>query len=562
MSLKLRLYQAAAITALYEHLRTREDNPCIVIPTAGGKSLIMATICQDAVEKWEGRVLVLAHVKELLTQIHDELKTLAPHLEVGMYSAGLKRRDTKEPVLIAGIQSVYKRAQELGHFDLIIIDEAHLIPTEGEGRYRSFLEAAKEVNPNLRIIGLTATPYRMKSGMICDENNILNEICYEAKVRTLMDDGFLCKLRGKAGRQKVDLSEISIRAGEFVAGELESYMNEQRRIETACDEILKYTEDRKAVLVFACGIAHARAITHYLRQHLFQNVGMIFGTTPNEQRDEITAAFKEGRKKFLVNVNVLTTGFNVPHIDCIALLRPTMSPGLFYQMVGRGFRINEGKENCLILDFGGNTMRHGPVDAIEVSHARRRGGKREDNEAPVKVCPECQELIHSGFIECPECGFLFPEKESKHDAEATDLNILSDIVPEEYTEEFEIHGVTCSVWTKAGAGPETPETMRVDYSYGVYQTISEWICLEHEGYARQKARTWWKRRSKAPVPERIAEAVQIFNEGGLAETIALRLKYKRSERFPSIDAYALGDVPEWELSAISLEGLDYKEVEF
>jgi len=562
MSLKLRLYQEAAITALYGHLRSRKDNPCIVIPTAGGKSLIMAKICQDAVEKWGGRVLVLAHVKELLSQIHEELGTLAPHLKVGMYSAGLKRRDTTEPIIIAGIQSVHRRAEELGPFDLVIVDEAHLIPIEGEGRYRSFIESAMEINPDLRVIGLTATPYRMKSGMICDENNILNQVCYEANVRTLMDDGFLCKLRGKAGRQKVDVSEIAIRAGEFVAGELESYMNEQGRIEKACDEIMIHTENRKAVLIFGCGIAHAKAITRYLRRQLFQNVGMIFGTTPNEQRDEITAAFKEGRKKFLVNVNVLTTGFNVPHIDCIALLRPTMSPGLFYQMVGRGFRISEGKENCMVLDFGGNTLRHGPIDSIEMTQMRRRSNKREDNPAPVKVCPSCQEFISSGCMECPECGYVFPEKESDHDAEATDLNILSEPTPDVYTVDHDVLKVSCKVWAKAGADLEAPKTMRVDYSYGIYKTISEWICLEHDGYARQKARRWWKQRSNAPIPERAAVAVQIFIEGGLAETKGIRLKHKKGEEFPTISAYSIGDIPPWELSEISLEGLDYQEVDF
>src|SRR4051812_24190781 len=128
----LRPYQAAAQAAVYGHLRAHDDNPCVVIPTGGGKSPLIAAICHDAVQLWGGRVLVLAHVKELLEQIADKLRAICPELTFGVYSAGLKRRDREHPVIVAGIQSVYRRACELGPFDLIIVDEAHLIPPDGD----------------------------------------------------------------------------------------------------------------------------------------------------------------------------------------------------------------------------------------------------------------------------------------------------------------------------------------------------------------------------------------------------------------------------------------------
>ena len=143
----LRPYQEAAKAAVYEHLRTRDDNPCVVIPTAGGKTPIMASICKDAVGPWNGRVLILAHVKELLEQATEKLNVICPEVKFGVYSAGLKRRDTEHSVIIAGIQSVYKRACELDAFDLIIIDEAHMIPPDGEGMYQQFLADAKVINP-------------------------------------------------------------------------------------------------------------------------------------------------------------------------------------------------------------------------------------------------------------------------------------------------------------------------------------------------------------------------------------------------------------------------------
>ena len=174
----LRPYQEATKAAVYDHIRKRADNPCVVIPTGGGKTPVMASICKDAVTLWNGRVLILAHVKELLEQSADKLQAVCPELKFGIYSAGLKRRDTQQSVIVAGIQSVFRRACELDAFDLIIVDEAHMIPPEGDGMYQQFLAEARIVNPDVRIIGMTATPYRMKDGLICTPEHFLNHPDY------------------------------------------------------------------------------------------------------------------------------------------------------------------------------------------------------------------------------------------------------------------------------------------------------------------------------------------------------------------------------------------------
>ena len=162
--LTLRPYQQEAIAAVYRYLREHDDNPVVVIPTAGGKTPLLATICKDTVTRWNGRVLILAHVKELLEQAADKLRAVCPEVKFGVYSAGLKRRDTEHAVIVAGIQSVYRRAGELDAFNLIICDECHLLPLDGDGMYRQFLAEAKAVNPQVRVIGLTATPFRLDSG--------------------------------------------------------------------------------------------------------------------------------------------------------------------------------------------------------------------------------------------------------------------------------------------------------------------------------------------------------------------------------------------------------------
>ncbi|MCE9530368.1 MAG: DEAD/DEAH box helicase, partial [Planctomycetes bacterium] len=357
--MELRPYQRAASEAVYAHLRVRDDNPCVVIPTAGGKTPVIASICKDAVSLWQGRVLILAHVKELLEQAADKLRAICSEVKFGIYSAGLQRRETARDVIIAGIQSVYKRACDLDAFDLVVIDECHLIPPDGDGMYRQFLAEAKVVNPNLRVIGFTATPFRLKTGSICTPEGFLNHICFEVGIRELIRDGYLCPLITKAGILKPDTDRLHIRGGEYVAGEAEEMMDQDNLVEAACTEIVVHTNNRNAVLIFASGVMHGEHLVETLKSKHEIDCGFVTGETPSGERDALLARFKAGSLKYLCNVNVLTTGFDAPNIDCVALVRPTLSPGLYYQMVGRGFRLHPSKANCLVLDFGGNVMRHG-----------------------------------------------------------------------------------------------------------------------------------------------------------------------------------------------------------
>ncbi len=536
-TITLRPYQTEAVGAVYEHLRTRDDNPCVVIPTAGGKTPVMATICRDAVGQWNGRVLILAHVKELLEQAVEKLHAMAPDLwrQIGVYSAGLKSRDTEHLIIVAGVQSVYRRAAELDRFDLVLIDEAHMIPPDGDGMYRTFLAEARVVNPNVRLIGLTATPFRMTTGMICGAGNLLNEVCYEVSVRELIVQGYLCPLKTKAGRRKVDTSGLHIRGGEFIAGEVEALMDDDSLVRDACREIVEHTANRHSVLIFAAGIQHAQHVQRVLAE-LGQKCGFVCGETLAFDRAQTLKRFRDGGLKYLVNVNVLTTGFDAPNIDCVALLRPTNSPGLYYQMVGRGFRLHPGKADCLVLDFGGNILRHGPVDDLQVKDRSGAGG-----EAPAKECPQCQAVIHAAYATCPECGYEFPPPErQRHDRQASTDSILSGEVTET---EYEVTDVYYTVHVKRGAPEDHPRSMRVDYRVGFSDYRSEWVCFEHTGYARAKAEVWWRARSNEPVPETAEEAVEICQAGGIAETKAITIRSVAGEKFDRITDYQLGPIP-------------------
>lgn len=541
MSIILRPYQQDAVNAVYGHLQDAADNPCVVIPTGGGKTPVIATICRDAVQWWNGRVLVLSHVKELLEQTVDKLRRICPDIGIGVYSAGLRRKDLGYSVTVAGIQSIYKRACELDKIDLIIVDEAHMIPPDGEGMYRQFLADAKVVNPDVRMIGLTATPFRMKSGSIATTDGFLNTICYKIGVKELINQGFLSVVRSKAGTEKVDTESLHVRGGEFVASEVEAMMGEGRVVEGACQEIIRYTADRAACLIFTAGIDHGRQVVAMMKVYGIE-CGFLDANTAPLERAGILSRFQTGELKYLANVNILTTGFDAPHIDCIALLRPTMSPGLYYQMVGRGFRLHPGKNDCLVLDFAGNVERHGPVDQLDAWEV----GPKKPGTAPVKECPNCHSHVAAAALTCPECGYLFPvEEKPKHVETATTAGVISG---QETIEEYAVSAVTYRVHEKCGAPPGSPRTMRVDYQVSFWEWKSEWICVEHDGFAGQKAASWWNKRCKWPMPRNAEGAVVIAESGGLAPCASISVRSIDGEKFDRIISYGLGPIP-------SLEGV-------
>lgn len=570
MTLTLRDYQEQAVNAIYGALRERDDNPVAVLPTAAGKTPCIARICLDATTTWNGRVLVLAHVKELLEQAVKHLQKADPALEktVGVYSAGLGKREVGFPITVAGIQSVYKRACELGPLDLIICDEVHLVPTEGDGMYRTFLADAKLVNPRVRLVGFTATPYRMKTGMICAPENLFNHVCHETGVKELIARGFLCDLKSRAGSTAVDTSGLHVVAGEFANDEVEALMDTKALVESAVKDILRAVavEKRRSILVFAAGVEHGGHVAKQLREQTGCEVGEVYGDTPAEERSSLIAKFKSGELQFLVNVNVLSIGFDAPNVDCVCLLRPTMSPGLYYQQVGRSFRIHPDKKYALVLDFAGNVLRHGPVDLLR-PEAKRQGS----GDAPSKVCPgykcscgaivdgyaarcsscdaviplgvdRCNAIVHAAYRTCPECGYTFPAPGKKHGTRHGTESVLSEAsTPVEH----EVERTSYSVHTKRDGDPLAPKTMRVTYSIkgNLSTLISEWVCVEHGGFARNKAESWWRSRSDHPCPKTAVEAVEQANEGGLAE--ASKITVVKEGKFDRVVSWDLGPKPAW-----------------
>lgn len=504
-----RPYQRDAIEAVWNYFRGHsEGNPLVVVPTGGGKSIILAALCQrihaiDATQK----ILVMTHVRELVEQNAAKLEAMTEWGRVGVYCAGVGRKELQYPITVASVQSIANAIDKIGHVNLIIVDECHLIPKSGEGRYRKVIDALTKINPKIRIVGLSATPYRMNSGMLHKgDGRIFHDIAVNVGVQDLIDQKYLSPVRSKGARSEIDTSKVHVRGGEFVASELQDAVEDEDLAQRTCEEIATQSEGRKSILVFCSGIDHATMICGKLEEQGIES-RCVFGHTPKIERDSIIKEFREGRLRCVVNVGVLTTGFDAPSLDCIVLLRPTMSPGLYYQMIGRGLRIAPGKKDCLVLDFAGNIMRHGPIDAL-ASSGKSEVAKlgEEDKEPLLRICPQCLEFVAIQSKDCPECGFTFPIiEELKHEAVASEAAVLSrDVRPIEIEVDrvrYEKH-----ISKKSGIA-----SMKVTYEHNFFEEISEYICLEHGGFAAKKARDWWRHRLVHPtnqVPSDVDAAVR------------------------------------------------------
>ncbi|MCP5428571.1 MAG: DEAD/DEAH box helicase family protein [Chromatiaceae bacterium] len=503
--MQLRSYQREAIDALYDYFQENDGNPLLVLPTAAGKSVIIGAFIRELMERWPGqRVLMLTHVKELIAQNARKLATLWPEAPLGVYSASLNSRDIWDPIIFAGIQSVHKKARQLGRFDLVIIDECHLVSVKSSGMYRKFIADMRAMNPAVKIIGLTATNFRTGTGDITHGDDALfTDVAYEVGLLDLLQQGYICRLISKRMAGEVDTSALHVRQGEFVQKEVKDLVDRRELIELALDEVMQYGGERRAWLIFCAGVDHA----YHVKDALIERgiaAECVTGKTPKPERDRIIEDYKAGNLRAITNCDVLTTGFDAPATDLLVFLRPTHSPGLYVQMMGRGMRLSPetGKENCLVLDFAGNVIRHGPVDQV-----RAWIPKNSDRQAaPVKTCPVCSAIVAASARICLECDHEFPIEESeKHSANASTASVLSDEIEKKARHEtHRITGVEYYLHEKPGK----PTSLRVEYYAGWLCVAKDWVCLEHGGYARAKACSWWRKRSSTgSIPATTDEAL-------------------------------------------------------
>ena len=340
MAFELRDYQREAVDGLYNYWASKAgDNPLVVAPTGSGKTAILAQVIKDAMSYPDTRVLVVTHVKELLEQGASGLLKLYPEADYGIYSAGLKQKVLNKPITFAGIQSVWKRAYDMVPApDLVLIDEAHLLPKNTETRYNRFIADLKICNPDVKVVGLTATPYRLDTGYLHKgKGAIFDGIAHDIPVSMLMDQGYLSPVISKGGIKQIDLSGVGKRGGEFIESELATAASDPELVESTVREIVTLADKRKSWLVFSSGVNHAHLLADEFEKY-FVDVGVVTGSDSSAVREKTIADFKSGKLQCLINVNVLTTGFDHPGVDCVCLVRATASCGLYIQCIGRGKR--------------------------------------------------------------------------------------------------------------------------------------------------------------------------------------------------------------------------------
>lgn len=475
----LRPYQQRSIDQLYSWFEANASgHPCLVLPTGSGKSHVIAALVKDAVQTYKGtRILMLTHSKELITQNLEKLSHHWNDAPVGVYSASLKQRDLDQPIIFAAIQSVRNRADEIGHIDLCIVDEAHAINHGQTGGYRKLIAALSEINPHLRVVGLTASPYRLGHGMIHKGDDVLfDDIIEPVSIEQLVNNKFLAPLRSKHTQLTYSTAGIKKSGGEFVAGELERAVDTADNNERVVRETIERAQGRRSILVFCAGVSHAQHIADLFAQH-GESSACVTGDTLLDERDRIIAQFKTGAIRVLTNVNVLTTGFDHTGIDCIVFLRPTTSPGLYYQMAGRGLRVDPAKDDCLVLDFAGNVSRHGPITAIQPP---RKAGKGT-GEMATKQCPECSEIVLVTAQQCPSCQYQFTDGKEKKILSLHDDDIMG-LDPIDMD-------VTLWAWRVHTSRTSGKKMLKLTY-YGALSDppVVEYFPVLHDGYAGNTAR--------------------------------------------------------------------------
>jgi DNA repair protein RadD len=552
-------YQWESVVSFWKFFETNPTgNPVAVLPTGTGKSGVIAFFCRTVLEMYPTqKILVVTHVKELIEQNHKTMLRVWPNAPAGIYSSGLNRRDVYNNIIFAGVASIAKRAEEFGRVDLVIVDEAHLVSPNENTMYRKLFDSLKAVNPYVRVLGLTATPYRVGQGMVTEgENALFTDICIDLssmeRFNWFIDQGYLCPLIPKRTETVIDLEGVGTSGGDFVQKQLQNAIDKNEITERAIREVVETCTERKSWLVFASGIEHAVHIQQMLEYFGVSSAVVHSGNKEHKmtdgERDQIISDFKNLKFTALVNNGVLTTGFDHPKLDLIVNLKPTKSPGLWVQILGRGTRpdyapgfdltTKEGrlaaiqaseKRNCLVMDFGGNTKRIGPINDPNIPKAKGKKG----GEAIVKECEAvdratgkaCKTLNHPSVKFCICCGAEFKFECKIKQSAGTDEIIKADLP---VVEEFKVDHITYGIHEKAGK----PPTLKVSYYCG-FKLFVEWVCVEHTGFANVKAQRWWKERTATPIPERTLQALELTHL--LAPATSLRVWVNKE--YPEIKAY-------------------------
>ena len=531
--MKLRDYQQAAIDAIWGWWESgrQGEHPLVCLPTGGGKTVIFSELIRKLIATYPGvSVLILAHRKELITQAEDKLKSVWPGAPVGVYAAALKRREVMQ-ITIASRDTIAGVIDDIGTFSFVIVDEAHRINTKDLGRYYKIIQALKDRYPSLVVIGFTATPFRLGQGRIYGHGKPFADLAYRIGMKELIDKGHLSRLTSMSGKAEsiIDTSGIKMIGGDFDEKELSVRATSDSIVDSALADWKEkaFDEERKATVFFCVSKIHAEMVGEKLSR-LGIDCPHVTADTPAQERDDILKGFDRGKFPAIANVGVLIEGWDCKRVDCIAMLRPTNSRALYVQMVGRGMRTFPGKQDCLVLDYGGNIERLGPVDEADEIEPIAKSSKKAIGE-PCRKCSRefgcktcgywgvtaegsygwiagCGEHNHPSARSCSQCGAPF----IKHETTPTEGGILS---TERRLMDFPVESVSASVAVSRKTGQSY---LRVSYRVSLFEVFTENLMIGYPNPAGQYALTKWiKMVDSAPglLPHTSEKAEEYLSSG-------------------------------------------------
>jgi DNA repair protein RadD len=531
----LREYQSRAVTDLFAWWTKHQEDydiPLLVLPTAAGKSVICAEIVRQMWDQWplfHPRTVVLVPSKELAEQNAAKLRALLPpNISVGFVSASLGKKQHQADVIVATIGSIHKASHLLGNIKAVVIDEAHLVSQKAgdAGMYRTFLSKLGELC-EFRTVGMTATPFRGNGVWLTDgDEPLFTGIASRVSMRELLDAKFIAPLVPPDHIEtRIDASNVGIANGDYKVGELSREV--EKYLSKVATEASKIASERKKWIAFTPSVKNAESLSEKLNA-LGVASAVVCGETPKQEREDLIAQFRDGEIHCLVTVLALSVGFDVPDVDCIIWCRPTKSPVLYVQGMGRGTRIADGKTDCLVLDFTDTVERLGPVDTIQ-GRAKKRSGPQE---APYSICPDCGERNAPTALVCIHCGGQIREEEAKPiDARVSLAALLSNQASISELIWHDVTRVDYGLHRKEGK----PDSLRVDYYAGLLRVATEWVCFSHIGYARQKAENWWMQREKKSMPSGTQEALEWLEFKNIEEPV--RIATRKNGKYTEVKDY-------------------------
>jgi len=561
-------YQANAKQAIFDYFENGGiGNPLVCMPTASGKSIVIADFLREVFRQFPNqRVMMLTHVWKLISQNAEKMRIFWPNAPIGIHSSGLKERDVTMPIIFGGVQSVAptlaKNPLAFGWRDLILIDEAHLLGSDEDSQYLKVIAALTKINPHLKVIGFTATPYRLKMGLLTD-GGLFSDIAFDMTThewfQRLIGEGFLSPLIGKPTNTQIEgIGNLSVVGGDFNAKQSEELIDTENITYSACQEILEYGANRNKCMVFAAGVNNSEHIADCLTS-MGASAAAVHSKLKSDEVKARLSAFERGEIWALVGANMFTTGYDEPRIDLIADLQPTCSPGKHVQKLGRGTRVHPSKSNTLILDFAGNIARNGPIDDPVMP---RKPGVKSGEPPPIKFCetiklevnqkrfeemnslgkidlndPEltqgCGAYNHASARFCCNCGaaFSFSTKlfaTARNDApmkqEETPIIELVKIKPPVFYAK--------NNGKDKGGGFISPPTVRVTYTIGL-RPINVFLCFEHTGKARRLAHEWWQRHASTEAPATVEEFLSRTHELRIPKEVRIHV----NKQYPTIESY-------------------------